>query len=82
MKYRKAGPGWFLLAGYVAAYDLWAIRTNRETLSSAFLRAVQHPINKWPTIFVWAGLTAHLFNIMPDKYDPLHILAYFIQKYS
>ena len=80
MKYRKAGPGWFLLAGYVAAYDMWAIKTHRETLSSAFYRAVKHPIHRWPTTLVWTGLTAHLFNILPDKYDPLHIFADFMRK--
>ena len=61
---------WLGLAGYVLAYDLFAALTGRETLSSAYWRAVQNPWRRWPTIVFWGYLTVHLFHGLPDRYDP------------
>ena len=62
---------WLALTAYVTTYDVWAARTGRETLSSAFYRAVKHPRGRWPVLAVWAYLTAHLFKLVPDRLDPL-----------
>lgn len=62
---------WVGLALYVSAYDIWAATTRHETLSMAFYKAIQHPVKRFPTIVVWATLTAHLFKFIPDRYDPL-----------
>lgn len=68
----NADWGWLLLAGYVAAYDTWALKTGRETLSSAFGRSLRHPIRRWPTLMTWGVITLHLFGRLPTWLDPLH----------
>ncbi len=62
---------WTGLAAYVVAYDLWALLHGRETLSSSYYRATQHPVRKWPTVVVWLTLTLHLYHLIPERYDPL-----------
>lgn len=71
----KSGTrAWLFLALYITGYDIYASLTGRETLSSAFWRAVQHPKNRWGVIALWAYITCHLFHAIPDKYDPLRRL--------
>jgi len=51
-----------LIATVVVAWDILAA----ETLSASFVR------HRSPaTILAWTGLTAHLFGIVPQQYDPL-----------
>ena len=64
--------GWAALAGYIAAYDTWALKTGRETLSSAFGRSLRHPIKRWPTLLLYGIVSLHLFNRLPEWLDPLH----------
>ena len=66
---------WFGLVAYIASYDLWAILSNKETLSMSFYNSLKHPIRRWPTIAVWSYITAHLFKLIPDKYDPLRMMG-------
>ena len=68
---RPGTKAWIGLTGYVAAYDLWAAVTGNETLSSAFYRAFRHPVRKFPVLAMWAYMTAHLFHLLPDRWDPL-----------
>lgn len=44
---------------------------GRETLSSSFARALDHPFRRWPTMVMWAFITAHLFRVIPKRFDPL-----------
>lgn len=62
---------WAGLAGYVVAYDVWAIRTGNETLSSSYFRALQHPIRRWPTVLFAIFIILHLYKVLPPRYDPL-----------
>ena len=62
---------WVGLTLYIVCYDIWAARTGNETLSSAFYAALKHPVRRWPTTLVWSYITAHLFHLIPAKYDPL-----------
>jgi trans-aconitate methyltransferase len=40
-------------------------------MSEAFEAASKHPVGK-PVLFsAWAILTAHLFGLIPDHYDPI-----------
>lgn len=64
--------GWGLLAGYIGLYDTWALRTGRETLSSAFGRTIRHPVKRWPILVVYTVITLHLFDRLPPWLDPLH----------
>lgn len=58
--------GWIGLVAYVLAYDLYAIRYGKQTLSSAFYEALKHPQRRWLVIISWAYLTRHLFGL--DRY--------------
>lgn len=76
LKISDAGKAWIGLAAFVVAYDTWAIRTRRETLSMAFTRAISHPMKRWPTLVGSTVLYTHL--VLPrkyHKYDPVRIVA-------
>jgi len=62
--------GWLLLAWFVTAWDVFA----EETLSTAFWRAVRNPRKRWLVIVLWAYVTAHLFHLLPQRFDPLRRL--------
>jgi hypothetical protein len=55
----------------VGGYDLWALRTRRETMSAGFHRALRHPLSRWPVVVSWAYLTAHLFVGPAWTWDPM-----------
>ena len=59
---RKSGAyAWIFFLGLVAAYDVYAIKTKKvETLTRAFWRGTEKPLQKVIPITVWTGLTAHL----------------------
>lgn len=59
----KGALGWVLVTAVVVTWDL----TAPETMSATFLRRRRHP----GVILAWAGLTAHLFGLVPRRYDPL-----------
>jgi hypothetical protein len=65
---------WVGLLAYVVAADAHAALTGRETLSTAWWRAVQHPRRRWPVTLIWAYLTGHLFHLVPERFDPLRRL--------
>ena len=59
--------GWVSVGVVVVMAEL----LDERTLSEAFEAASKHPVGK-PVLFsAWAILTAHLFGIIPDHYDPL-----------
>lgn len=62
--------GWLGLAAYVAIVDYHAARTGRTTLSTTFARAP-----RWLTVPAAAYLAAHLFDLLPRRYDALTLLA-------
>lgn len=62
---------WLGLTAYVVATDAHAALSGRETLSMAFYRAIRHPLHRPWVILSWGYLTLHLFNFLPQRYDPL-----------
>jgi len=60
--------GWAALAAAVLAWDLLA----PETLSDAFGRGCASQPRRAITIGAWVILTAHLFDVLPERADPLH----------
>lgn len=62
---------WIVLASGIAAYDIWALATHKETLSQSYARALGSPARRLPTIALWVYLTAHLMQIIPPEIDPL-----------
>lgn len=68
----KSGTwAWAGLAAYVVLWDLYAVRTGRETLSTAFYKGLTHPVKRWRVVLLWTYITAHLFRWVPDRWDPL-----------
>ena len=70
--YGRATTGWAALAIGVAAWDLLA----PETLSAGFRKAHEHPASAVAVAGVWALLTAHLWNVLPQRVDPLYVILH------
>ena len=52
---------WLAILAAVTAYDIYAVKTKKvETLTRAFWRGTEKPLQKVIPITVWTGLTAHL----------------------
>lgn len=71
VKISEGDAAWIGLLAYVVAYDAYAMITGRETLSSSYYRALSDPKRSKLTIAVWLGLSAHLYQLIPKKWDPL-----------
>lgn len=59
----KPGPAvtaWATLAAGVTGYDVWAIKTNHETMSHAFHRAYEHPLYHLLCVGALGALAVHL----------------------
>lgn len=65
---------WIGLAGYIVAVDGYAAFRKKETMSTAFWRAICHPWHRPWVVGVWAYITLHLFHGIPDRFDPLRCL--------
>lgn len=63
--------GWVALATGVALWDIYA----PETLSEAVDRALDHKYMKYIAWGVGGIVTGHLFNVLPNKLDPIHQLG-------
>lgn len=75
MKNQLGGRGWLGLVLYVTMWDAWAALSRNETLSMAFYRSLRHPRHRLGTISLWAYITAHLFHVIPDRFDPLRVAS-------
>lgn len=62
---RSAVLGWTAVVATVVGYDVWALVSNRETLSGAFWRARHHPHARYVAVGIWCGVTWHL--LLGDK---------------
>ena len=62
---------WLVMFLGVAAYDWWAAKTDHDTMSKSFGRALDDPARRWPTLAFWLYLTSHLTRVLPDQFDPL-----------
>lgn len=78
MKQIRARWGWIGLTLYVLVWDL---APGTETLSHGFANGdiiedrKSHPHGHPFALAVWVLLTLHLVRALPDKYDPIRILA-------
>lgn len=63
---------WAGMAGYIVTTDLFAAMTGRETLTSAFAKGIHHPIHRPWVMGLWIFITAHLFSLIPKRWDPLY----------
>lgn len=74
MALNSGSKAWLGLLTGILAYDLYAIRYGKQTLSTAFYEALEHPKKRWVVIACWSILTNHLFGITPRKYDVISAL--------
>ncbi len=67
----KGSTGWcYVFAGII----LWdAIAEEDEQLTRAFRRGVE--TRKILVSISWAYLTGHLFGVIPDRYDAIHVIG-------
>ena len=81
---KSAGTkAWVALTAGIVGYDVWAMLNNKETMSAAFGRAIDHPRKRWIVIVCWGLTTKHLFvNQVLHKYDPFNILALMVRGLS
>ena len=74
MRRYRPSPG---TAGWIAVGVAVAIAeiADSRTMSAAFRDAMEDPV-AGPAICIGYGiLTAHLFGMLPQKYDPIHLFA-------
>lgn len=63
--------GWAAVGLVVLAADMF----DEMTMSEAFTTFSRTKPGMAVTIATWSILTAHLFGIIPQEYDPIHQLA-------
>jgi hypothetical protein len=63
--------GWVAVGVVVIAAEL----LDESTMSEAFLTASRHPVGRPVILSAWGILTAHLFGIIPSKYDPVYLFG-------
>jgi hypothetical protein len=68
---RHGERAWFALVAGVVAYDAYAFRYKHATMSKAFYELSRNWRGKVLLSVVWAVLTAHLFRMLPERFDPL-----------
>lgn len=64
-KMQPSETAWFGLVVYALAYDIWAWRNNKKTMSIQFGDWLATPQGRKACIIVWTTLTAHLFWGLP-----------------
>lgn len=72
--FKRPAPG---AAGWLALGLVVAIAEVRDsrTMSDAFLAATRTPVTGPIITASYAILTAHLFGLLPKRYDPFHQFA-------
>lgn len=69
MVLNSGSKAWLALLGGVLAYDLYAIRSGKQTLSAAFYEATRHPRRRWIVVACWSILSLHLFGLDNNRFD-------------
>lgn len=55
----------------VSAYELLALRNDWELMTTSFGRALESPWRGPLTAATWLYFSAHVFGLIPDRWDPL-----------
>lgn len=76
--WRNGSTGWAILAAGVLAWNASHAHEEAEMLSQAFARGMQHPTGRFVVGAAWAILTLHLFDRLPDRYDPLSWVGHYL----
>lgn len=76
--WRSGSTGWIALSAGVLAWNATHAHDEAEMLSQAFARGMQHPAGRYAVGAAWMILTLHLFDRIPDQYDPLTRLGNYL----
>lgn len=68
---RAHSGGWLAILGIVILADM----TGDRTMSQAFRDLSRHPVGGPVVLCAWGIVTAHLFGVIPSRYDPLNRLC-------
>jgi hypothetical protein len=68
---RSGGAGWGIIALGILLWDL----TQEDQLSDAWKRAHRRGLVEAIALGTsWAVITAHLYGVLPSRFDPLHAI--------
>ncbi len=68
----EAKLGWACLVMYIIAYDIWAMKHSKRTLSQGFTGTMDTKLGRLSLISVWAIVTKHLlFSKVLPKLDAI-----------
>lgn len=67
---KPGARGWLATALVIIAADL----IDERTLSESFLEFSRTPSGRVVSACGWGYLTAHMFGVIPPRYDPLHLI--------
>jgi hypothetical protein len=68
--WRSGSTGWTILTIGVLSWN--ATHANEgEMLSTAFARGMRHRTFRWAVAGAWITVSLHLFNMLPNRIDPL-----------
>lgn len=72
----NASLAWSGLVAYVLAYDYYAIKNGKKTMSAGFAQCLDHRGWRIAVLAAWFMVTKHLaFNDVGRKYDPIQLAA-------
>lgn len=74
MKVKPGTAGWLATAAVVLAAEL----LDEKTMSTGFREYSADPIGRYVVVSGWVLLSAHLFGLIPPKYDPLTRSGFYI----
>lgn len=68
---RSGGAGWGIIILGILLWDL----TQEDQLTDAWKRAHKRgPVSAVALGTTWAIITAHLYGVLPARFDPLHMI--------
>lgn len=71
--YRTGKTGWLAVIALILAWDLLA--EDEQQLTDSFRRGWRrHPVSGAAVLATWAVVTAHLWHVLPEKADPIHLI--------
>ena len=73
---REATYAWAGLAAYILAYDAYALKKNKQTLSKGFTNGMATWKGRVALVLIWAAITKHLvFSKFHPEFDIIGLAA-------
>lgn len=76
MKLRPGATGWVAVGSVIVAAEL----LDSRTMSEGFRDLSRTPIGRYALTFGWGMLTAHLFGLIPPKFDPISQMWIYVRR--